>query len=117
MGLTYARIKITGMKGSKQLNLLVDTGSLFTWINERVLRETGVHPSSIKKFRTIEGKEITRRAGNAVIEIQGEKAPRIVVFGEAKDAQVVGTDSLEGLGFEVDPTTKELRHVESFLAV
>lgn len=117
MGLTYAQIKITGKRGSRELNLLVDTGSLFTWIDERVLRAIGVDPSSTKKFRTIEGKEISRKVGNAVIEIKGEKAPRIVVFGETTDAQVVGTDSLEGLGFEVDPTTKELKHVESFLAV
>ena len=117
MGLTYARIKITGSRGSRELKLLVDTGSLFTWIDKRVLTEVCIEPSSIKKFRTIEGKEITRRVGNTVIEILGEKAPRIVVFGEIRDAQVVGADSLEGLGFEVDPTTKELKRVEAFLAV
>ena len=46
----------------------------------------------------------------------GEKATRLVVFGEENDAQVLGTEALEGLGFEVDPTTKHLKKVEAFIA-
>ncbi len=117
MGLTYAQVKVTGSRGAKTFELLVDTGSLFTWIDGRLLREIGVDPSSTKKFKTIDGKAISRKVGNAIIEIEGEKAPSIVVFGQSTDAQVLGTYTLEGLGFEVDPTTKVLKHVESFLAV
>jgi len=51
-----------------------------------------------------------------VVESSGEKATRIVVFAMEGDAQVLGVDSLEGLGLEVDPTSKQLKKVESFLA-
>jgi predicted aspartyl protease len=51
-----------------------------------------------------------------VIESSGEKATRIVVYADERDAQVLGVDSLEGLGLEVDPTSKRLKKVESFIA-
>ncbi|MEM4310924.1 MAG: hypothetical protein QXX95_00850 [Nitrososphaerales archaeon] len=40
----------------------------------------------------------------------------IIVFAEKGDATVLGTYSLEGLGFEVNPVTKQLNKVEAFIA-
>jgi len=48
--------------------------------------------------------------------LNNERATSIVVFAEKADANVLGVHSLEGLGFEVDPTTKILKKVESFAA-
>ena len=49
-------------------------------------------------------------------ELAGERATRIVVFAEKGDAAVLGVDSLEGLGFEVDPVGKKLKKLESIAA-
>jgi len=46
-----------------------------------------------------------------------ERATRIVVFAEKGDAEVMGIDTLEGLGLEIDPVTKQLRKAESLLAL
>ena len=51
------------------------------------------------------------------MEYGGERATRMVVFAEKGDANVLGVDALEGLGLEVDSTTKELRKSEALLAL
>jgi len=118
-GLTYADVTVWSENGAsrRSFNLLVDTGSVFTWIDKQALQELGIVPKSKgKKFRTIEGREIFRDVGEAALEINGERATRIVVFAEKGDGAVLGVDSLEGLGFEVDPTTKTLKKTEAFAA-
>lgn len=76
----------------------------------------GVSDLGTLKFTSIEGRDIERQVGEAVIESSGEKATRIVVYADERDAQVLGVDSLEGLGLEVDPTSKRLKKVESLIA-
>ena len=116
MGMTYADVKIRGPKSSKDARVLVDTGSTFTWIPAHVLQKAGVEPTSTRRFRTIEGREINRPVGEALLEFSGERATTIVVFAEKEDASVLGVYALEGLGFEVDPVTKRLKKVEAFIA-
>lgn len=116
MGFTLVEVKIFGEKGSETLKLLAGTGSLLTWIPRKILEKIGVTPISRRKFKTIEGRLVERDVGEAVIELMGEKATRLVVFGEEGDALVLGVEALEGLGFEVDPVTKQLKKVEAFIA-
>jgi predicted aspartyl protease len=119
MGLTYAEVRVLGKQGrSKTFNLLIDTGSLFTWIEGGALKELGIEPKidAKKRFRTIEGREILRDVGEATLELAGETATRILVFAENGDTNVLGVDSLEGLGFEVDPVAHKLKKLESFAA-
>jgi predicted aspartyl protease len=116
MGFTVVTVKIYGEKGAQDLELLVDTGSLLTWIPREVLEAVGVKTLGRKKFKTIEGRIVERDVGETLLELMGEKATRLVVFGEKGDAQVLGVEALEGLGFEVDPVTKQLKKIEAFIA-
>jgi len=116
MGMTHADVNLVGTTGERNLRLLVDTGSLLTWVSRDLLLAIGVEPSGRRRFKTIEGRELVRETGEAVLEVMGERATRLVVFGEAGDAEVLGADALEGLGLEVDPTTKSLRKTEVFIA-
>lgn len=100
-----------------ELELLVDTGSTYTWVKRARLEELGIKPIARWKFRTIEGRVIEREIGEAVIECLGERATRIVVFAEDGDAEVLGVDALEGLRLEVDPITRQLRKIEALLAL
>ncbi|MEM3440098.1 MAG: hypothetical protein QXQ76_04425 [Candidatus Bathyarchaeia archaeon] len=99
------------------LELLVDTGSTYSWIGREKLEGLGIRPMAKWRFKTIEGKLIERDIGEAIIECLGERATRIVVFAEGGDAEVLGVDSLEGLRLEVDPVTKRLRKAEASLAL
>jgi predicted aspartyl protease len=120
MGHTFARIKLYNpINPSKTLDLelIVDTGSTYTWVKRARLDSLELKPTAKRTFRTIEGKFIEREIGEAVIECMGERATTIIVFAEEKDVEVLGVYALEGLGLEVDPTTHELRKSEAILAL
>jgi hypothetical protein len=88
----------------KSFRLLVDKGSVFTWIDKQSLWNLGILPKSQGgKFKTFEGREILRDTGVATLELSGERVTRIVVFAEP------------GPAFEVDPS-KTLKKTESFAA-
>jgi len=120
MGHIFAKVKIYNpgdQSKTLDLDLIVDTGSTYTWVKQAKLRSLGLKPTGRRVFRTIEGKLVKREIGEALIECGGERATTIVVFAEDEDTEVLGVYALEGLGLEVDPTTKELRKSEAILAL
>ena len=120
MGHTYARVVLRNPREpgrALEVELLVDTGSTYTWLRRERLERLGIEPMSVRRFRTVEGRTLERAVGEAVVECLGERATTIVVFGEPGDAEVLGVHALEGLGLEVDPTTGELRRSEAILAI
>jgi predicted aspartyl protease len=102
---------------SQDVELLVDTGSTYTWIPRSTLEELTVRPLTVRNFRTIDGRTLKRDVGEILMEYSDERATRMVVFADKGDAHVLGVDALEGLGLEVDPVTKELRKAEAMLAL
>jgi len=119
LGVTKAKVRIYSPDMSKFLDveLIVDTGSIYTWIKKDKLKKLGVKPTRKRKFKLINGEIIERWIGETIIECLGEKATTIVVFAEEKDTEVLGVHALEGLGLEVDPITKQLRKAETLLAL
>jgi clan AA aspartic protease len=105
------------MSKSTQIELLVDTGSTYTWVSSIVLKELNVKAKTTRKFKTIDGRLLERKVGEALIEYMNEKATRMVVFADKGDTEVLGVDALEGLGLEVDPLTKQLKKAEALLAL
>ncbi len=116
MGISKARVKIIGEKELEK-ELIVDTGSVYTWINGKELCEIGIKPHTERSFKTITGEVVRRKIGRALIEINGKREFTVVVFAEEKDQEVLGLHALEGLGLEVDVTTGELKEAEAILAL
>ncbi len=120
MGYMSARVRICNpcdLSRCIEVELLVNTGSTYTWIRRERLEKLGIKPMTKWKFKTIDGRVIERDIGEVVMECLGEKATRIVVFAEEGDAEVLGLDALEGLRLEVDPVTRQLKKVEALLAI
>ena len=109
-------MKIHGAKGSREISLIVDTGSEDTWIEKRALEDIGVEPRLLRTYRTITGTRVRRQVGPVEIEYLGIKMPCPTVFADEGDANVLGATALEILGLEVDPTTRQLRPVEALAA-
>lgn len=112
MGFTYAKIRICNPvdRGrGRDLELLVDSGSVYTIIHGDRLKELGIKPEGRRRFKMADGRIIERKFGVAVAEYKGESAGTVVIFGEVNDTEVLGVHALEGLGLELDPVTKELR--------
>lgn len=120
MGHVVAKVRVLNPHDKSaylDLELLVDTGSTYTWINGGRLKSLGIEIMGERKFRTIENRIVERQIGEAVVECLGRKATTIVVFAQEGDNEVFGLHALEGLGLEVDPITKKLKEVEAVLAL
>ncbi len=119
MGHTTASVTLHSpdLSNSEQIEILVDRGSTYTWVSRVMLERLRVKGKTARKFRTIDGRLLERRVGEAVVEHGGERATTMVVFAEEGDAQVLGVHALEGLGLEVDPIAQRLRKVEALLAL
>jgi len=112
MGFTYAKVRICNPadRGRGQdLELLVDSGAVYTVIHGDRLKELGIKPEGRRSFKMADGRIIERKFGVAVAEYKGGSAGTVVIFGEVNDTEVLGVHALEGLGLELDPVTKELR--------
>jgi len=120
MGHTIAHVRICNPHDASRclgLELLVDTGSTYTWIKHDKLVKLGIEPVEKVRFRTIDNRAVERPIGEMVVECTQKKATTIVVFAEENDNEVLGLHALEGLRLEVDPVTRQLREVEAVLAL
>jgi len=119
VGPTTAKVRLLSpdRKTSSVVELLVDTGSTYSWIDADILKELGIESRATWKFRSIDGRMIERRIGDAYMECLGEAGPSVVVFAEKQDGRVLGLHALEGMRLEVAPATGELRKAEAGLAL
>ncbi|HLB38461.1 MAG TPA: hypothetical protein VJL31_17965 [Gemmatimonadales bacterium] len=88
--------------------MLVDTGSEYTWVPRAVLEALGVVAQRKQGFIVADGRRIDRDVGYALVRAAGSEAPDLVVFAEAGDLSLLGAHSLEGLNLKIDPVRKEL---------
>jgi len=89
-------------------NVMVDTGSEYTWLPEELLARLGVAPVRIDRFQTADGRILERSVGFAMLYAAGRSAPSIVVFAGNRDLVLLGAHGLEGLNLRVDLVRKEL---------
>lgn len=115
MGFTFVKVRIynpADMSKSATVHLLVDTGAVFTSIPRSILEELGLKPLDRRRLRVYGGGSVERDVGVAVLEYEGGRAGAPVIFGEPEDTPVLGATSLEALGYQVDPVTKQLKPTE-----
>jgi predicted aspartyl protease len=113
MGVFYVDCTVENMaeaERSVRVNeLLVDTGSEYTWLPKTVLIELGV---SVRKpdqqFVMANGSVITRDIGYAILKTNGFETVDEVVFAENGDLNLLGAHTLEGFGAIVDARRKQL---------
>ena len=89
--------------------MLVDTGSEYTWIPEPILEQLGIERE--KKdlaFVMANGTQITRSVGFAILHVQDKFTIDEVVFAEKGDLLLLGARTLEGLNLTVDSRRKKL---------
>ena len=87
---------------------------LFAWV--ALLRRLGIKPSKTRTFLLADGTETKRSLGEALFRINGDEGTSPVIFGEKGDRALLGSVSLEVLGFMLDPFKRELRPLPMVLA-
>ncbi len=96
-------------KKARVPNILVDTGSEFTWVSERTLEKVGVQAEKKDMpFVMANGQTVTRNVGFAVVRIGKHFTIDEVVFAQQSDLQLLGARTLEGLNLAVDSRRKKL---------
>lgn len=112
MGLTHIAARIANPAHPRRvarIRFLVDSGAVYSLAPASVLRKLGIRPHSSRTFLLADGTEISRGIGDAIFMIDGQRAASPVIFGEEGDAALLGTVSLESLGFVLDPMKRVLR--------
>jgi clan AA aspartic protease len=119
MGLTYVHATVANPAEPQRrvrLKFLVDSGAFYSVVPTSVLRRLGIKPGKTKTFILADGTEIKRTLGEALFRINGEEGTSRVIFGEKGDSVLLGSVSLEALGFFLDPLKRELRPLPMLLA-
>jgi predicted aspartyl protease len=89
-------------------SVLVDTGAELSWVPAEVLESLGIERDNKWHFRQASGSILERWAGGARIYVAGKRTNDDIVFGEPGDLILLGSRTLEGLNFRVEPVTKQL---------
>lgn len=96
-------------KNTTVKNLLVDTGSEYTWLPASELEKIDVaREKKDLPFVMANGQTITRNVGFAIIRIEEHFTIDEVVFAEEGDLLLLGARTLEGLNLRVDSVRKKL---------
>jgi predicted aspartyl protease len=89
-------------------DVMVDTGSEYTWIPRAVLASLGIEPKRTARFATADGRVLERLVAFANVYAGGTSAPDIVVFADDGDMTLLGARALEGLNLRVDLVSRTL---------
>lgn len=89
-------------------DVIVDTGSEYTWIPSTLLEELGIRRERKQRFRLADGSVIARDLGYAIVHAGGTEAPDLVVFAEESDAILLGAHSIEGMNLKLDLASCQL---------
>src|SRR6266550_1163836 len=111
MGLTHVRVTIANPakpRRSTQLQLMVDSGALYSVVPATTLRRLGIEPHGTRTFILANGTEIKRRMGAATFRVGKNVGTSTVIFGQRDDAALLGIVALEDLGLMLDPLKRVL---------
>jgi len=96
-----------GQKRTLQ-SVLVDTGAELSWVPAELLESLGVERNNQWRFRQANGTVLERWTGTVSVYVAGKRAGDEVVFGEPGDLTLLGSRTMQGLNFRVEPVTKQL---------
>ncbi|HMC54384.1 MAG TPA: hypothetical protein VKH19_04375 [Gemmatimonadaceae bacterium] len=89
-------------------DVMVDTGSEYTWIPRSELEQLGVERVRSERFEAADGRILERDIGFAMVFTSGRSTPTIVVFANEGDLTLLGAIALEGLNMRVDLARRQL---------
>ncbi|MEA2089288.1 MAG: aspartyl protease family protein [Thermoproteota archaeon] len=114
MGFTHVKVTIINQATAQKsdVKLLVDTGAALTSVPRKILHSLQIKPIGKRKLRLYGGEVIEREVGASIIRYGDVQAGVTIIFAEEEDTPVLGATALEALGYQVDPTTKQLKPVE-----
>ena len=118
MGITEVTVEVTNPRDSthwEKLDLIVDTGAIFSVLPRSTLEQLGITPYAEERFHLAAGSEIRRPMGDVFIRIHGKARTVPTIFGAPTDTPLLGVTALEILGYAIDPRTRKLEPTKMLL--
>ena len=118
MGLTVLDIEIANPSEpakTESLELLIDSGAVYSVVPARVLKKLKIKPIAKETFRLADGSKVVRNKGIAMFRYGDRVGGADVIFGEKDDSQLCGALTLEALGLSLDPLKRELKPLPMIL--
>jgi predicted aspartyl protease len=111
MGFTYVNVTVRGMKASRDVRMLVDTGSTYIVLDPETIKELGLleTPYTVDLLLA-DGRKIRAKLFLAEVEVKGRRGPAFVAELNVP-TPLLGVHALETLGFKVNPRTGELEEI------
>ena len=119
MALTTLTIRVANpgsLETAEPVELLVDSGAIYSVVPGAVLERLGIKPLTNEQFRLTDGSQISCRKGVAIFKDQDRIGGADVIFGEPNNGQLLGAFTLEALGLVLDPLRRELRPLPMVLS-
>jgi clan AA aspartic protease len=119
MGTTEVRVRIESLTDPTRVadvDMVVDSGAIYSVVPGEVLRRIGVEPRATHEFGLADGKTVRRAVGDVRYEIDGASGAAPVIFGRRGDASLLGVVTLEALGLSLDPLRRRLRPLKLMIA-
>jgi predicted aspartyl protease len=114
MGETRATMRLHGQSGSADVQMLVDTGALYTKISPTLARKLGIVPDETIKVKLADGSMREAGPADARIEYGSSKRAIPVLVGPGDDLSL-GVTALEALRLKVNPVDNSLEPVTPYL--
>lgn len=112
VNLTVRIANIVDHSRAEDLEMLADSGALYSVVPTQVLDRIGVHSTHVEEFELADGRIIERRMGAAHVTVRNREAIANVIFGEPGDSTLLGVVTLEELGFVIDPSKGDLKPIQ-----
>jgi predicted aspartyl protease len=116
MGITFISGTVTGPKGQRTLEFLVDSGATYTLLPVDVWQGIGLIPKRSVAFSLADGTSIERQVSECHITLEVGEGHSPVILGEPEDEAVLGVVTLENLGLVFNPFTRTLHPMRLLLA-
>ena len=115
MGITYIMGTVTGPKGQRTLDFLVDSGATYTLLPLDVWPAIGLAPKRAVSFSLADGTKVERQVSECHIALDVGDGHTPVVLGEPGDEALLGVVTLENLGLVFNPFSRTLHPMRVLL--
>lgn len=116
MGHVYVEATMKGLKTERLHKMFVDTGSTFSILPRKMAEELGVQTAAWRERVVLADGSIREfDVGWGYLEVLGRGTVAKILLSDV-DEPVLGTETLETLGFRVDPVTGKVEPSRAWAA-
>jgi clan AA aspartic protease len=115
MGFVNLTVRIANLVDhtrAEEIEMLADSGALYSIVPAEVLERIGVRSTHVEEFELADGRVIERRVGVAHVTVRNRQAAANVIVREPGDSTLLGVVTSEELGLVIDPSKGDLKPIQ-----